>query len=487
YWEDGAASTSAATMTNRDAKRNLIETETAWAIKQPQEYFNRVADFDAAWTDIIMYDEHTWGAHNSISAPDSDFVKRQDDYKQAFAIRGLGNKLREEVNVNVPAPQYKPEGVYADNEKKIIGNDLISLEVDKKTGAIVSFKMKGIPHNLVNPGDDGNSGLNDYLYIIGRDATKNRERYDQGVTVTANAVNGVAYFDIIAPKNSLPGAKNVVSNCDLLRRNISITSDSSTVYIRNTMWKKMERQPEGTFFGFPFNVPNGVWRIDTPWAMVQVEKDQLPGANRNYYCVQNFCNLSNDEYGIDFAIYSAPMVQFSPILFTSAWDKTLKTWREHIEPNGTIYSWVCNNHWETNYKAGQDGLLQSFYRIRPYLGKFDVAKSQKFARGTNMLTSLEQQLLKLDNENILVTRLKPARTERASNAHESPYGQGLIVRLYNPTDKAQNVSLTFAAPQIDKEVYKPALYLSNPLEDSLEKIPATLTIDAFDFITLRAE
>jgi K+/H+ antiporter YhaU regulatory subunit KhtT len=309
-------------MTNRDVKRNLIETETAWAIKQPQEYFKRVADFDAAWTDMIMYDEHTWGAHNSISEPDSDFVKQQDDYKQEFAKRASRNidKLREEVNINLSVPQYQPEGVYANTQEGTIGNDLISLKVDKKTGAIVSFKMKGIPHDLVNPGDDGNSGWNDYLYIIGRDATKNRERYDQGVKVTTRAVNGVASINVDSP----------APNCQFLQRKIVVTSDSPVVFIRNTMRKKMERQPEGTFFGFPFNIPNGVWRIDTPWAMVQVEKDQLPGANRNYYCVQNFCNLSNDEYGIDFATYSAPIIQFSPILFTPAWDKTLKTWREHI-------------------------------------------------------------------------------------------------------------------------------------------------------------
>ncbi|MDR2642457.1 MAG: hypothetical protein LBC74_06655 [Planctomycetaceae bacterium] len=96
-------------------------------------------------------------------------------------------------------------------------------------------------------------------------------------------------------------------------------------------------------------------------------------------------------------------------------------------------------------------------------------------------------LLQLDNENISITRLKPARTEKAFDVSESPYGQGLIVRLYNPTDKPQKVSLTFSAPQINKDIYEPALYCSNPLEDRLEKIPLTLVIDPFDFITLRAE
>ena len=35
-----------------------------------------------------MYDEHTWGAHNSISQPDHPFVKSQWAIKQAFALDG---------------------------------------------------------------------------------------------------------------------------------------------------------------------------------------------------------------------------------------------------------------------------------------------------------------------------------------------------------------------------------------------------------------
>ncbi|MDR1191506.1 MAG: hypothetical protein LBK60_07580 [Verrucomicrobiales bacterium] len=488
YWEDGAASTSAATLANRQAKRKLIETETAWAVTQPGEYFKHLADFDAVWTDIIMYDEHTWGANSSISQPDSDFVKQQDEYKQAFAFRASESveRLRKETNLDIPAVKSKPGGVFAEAgaTEATIGNAWLTLKVDKSSGAISSLRMKGIPHDLVKAGDDGNAGLDDYLYIIGRDATKNRERYRQGVEVKATVAEdrGVARLEI--------SAGNYIPDCEWLRRIIVITSESAEITIRNELMKKMERRPEGMFFGFPFNVPNGVWRIDTPWATVEVEKDQLPGANRNYYCVQNFCNLSNDEYGVDFTVADAPMVQFAPILFTAAWDKTLKTWREHIEPNGTIYSWVCNNHWETNYKAGQDGELQFVYKIRPYVGKFDVVKSQKFARGQaegNSGARLREQLLKLDNDNIIVTRLKPARTEKASSAAKTPYGQGLIVRLYNPTGQPQKVALKFSAPQFNQDVYEPVLYLSNPLEDRVEKIDKTLTIDAFDFVTMRAE
>ncbi len=36
----------------------------------------------------------------------------------------------------------------------------------------------------------------------------------------------------------------------------------------------------------PLNVPGGQSRLDASWAVVQPEKDQLKGANRNHYRVQ---------------------------------------------------------------------------------------------------------------------------------------------------------------------------------------------------------
>ena len=35
---------------------------------------------------MVLYDEHTWGAYNSVSDPDLPFVKDQWKVKQAFAV-----------------------------------------------------------------------------------------------------------------------------------------------------------------------------------------------------------------------------------------------------------------------------------------------------------------------------------------------------------------------------------------------------------------
>ena len=48
-----------------------------------------------------------------------------------------------------------------------LSNGLLSVVIDEETGAIASLRRKGIPSNLVD--NKGGFGLNDYLYVAGRD------------------------------------------------------------------------------------------------------------------------------------------------------------------------------------------------------------------------------------------------------------------------------------------------------------------------------
>ena len=84
YWEDGAASSALETALNRASAERLVQAETLWAIRDPGPF--PAAAFQDAWRNILLYSEHTWGAHNSISQPDLPFVRDQWKVKQAFAL-----------------------------------------------------------------------------------------------------------------------------------------------------------------------------------------------------------------------------------------------------------------------------------------------------------------------------------------------------------------------------------------------------------------
>ena len=61
-----------------------MQAETLWAMRNPGPF--PAAAFQEAWRNVLLYSEHTWGAHNSISQPDLPFVRDQWKVKQGFAL-----------------------------------------------------------------------------------------------------------------------------------------------------------------------------------------------------------------------------------------------------------------------------------------------------------------------------------------------------------------------------------------------------------------
>jgi alpha-mannosidase len=89
YWADAAGTSTAATTLNRDTQRLLPLTEmiAGWASLFDPAITYPAAELRDVWKDLLFYDEHTWGAHNSITQPDRQFVHDGFDFKQAHAVR----------------------------------------------------------------------------------------------------------------------------------------------------------------------------------------------------------------------------------------------------------------------------------------------------------------------------------------------------------------------------------------------------------------
>ncbi len=530
YWEDGAASTSKATGVTRAAAERLVQAQTLWAMRDPALPLQE--RFDAAWNKAIMYDEHTWGAHNSISAPDDPFAVAQDKYKQAYAFDcetqsqnllqdatrpaegalhtafdvtntaswkrdglvtvdcpGVGIEDAEGRPVpaqrlasgelafvarDVPALGARRYGIGKGKarctgsvkaEGLTLSSDLLSITIDPKTGAISSLRRTGIDGELVDTARG--AGLNDYLYIIGRDADKHRQTIRGGVKVTVEDAGPVV--GTLRVESAAPG-------CEELVRRVRVVDGLDHVELIDAVNKARERRPEGVYFGFPFYIPGAQARIDTPWAVVRVEKDQLEGANRNYYCVQRWVDLSNAERGVTWVTPDAPMLQFDPIKIAQPFG--LDFWREHIEPGAFFWSWTMNNHWETNYKADQEGWITFRYVLRPHAGGYDSVREQQFGRGicqplkvlpANPAAPAAAPLLSINDPGIIVTSIRPSRD-----------GKAFIVRLFNTTEAPRETTLAWGRAM-------GAASISNPMEDTLSPAGPTVSMARYEMATLRVE
>jgi alpha-mannosidase len=125
---------------------------------------------------------------------------------------------------------------------------------------------------------------------------------------------------------------------------------------------------------------------------MQPEVDQLPGSCKNWLSVGRWIDVANADNGVTWVSLDAPLAEIGGISATKLGSqKDPSVWRQHIEPTQTFYSWVMNNHWGTNYRAYQEGIVVFRYALRPHT-RYHPALASRLAVSLSLPLLVEQQL-----------------------------------------------------------------------------------------------
>jgi hypothetical protein len=536
YWEDGAASSAFETALNRASAERLVQAETLWAMRNPGPF--PAVDFQETWRNILLYSEHTWGAHNSITQPDLPFVRDQWKVKQGFALDAdkqsralLAQALQSRPGVspvaseldvfntsswrrtglvtlsaaqstagdrvtdakgkpvpsqrlstgelvflarNVPAfsnSRFQVEAGTAPVRGKVkadcatLSHPDFTVKIDERTGGIARLFSRKLHRELVAP--KAATALNDYLYLPGSDLKGLQRNGTPRITVKEN---GPLVASLLIESDA-PGCKS-------LKREVRVVDGLDDVEIIDTVDKFPIRAKEGVHFGFGFNVPGGMPRFDVGWAAVRPELGQIPAACKNWFSVQRWVDISNDKFGVTWSPVDAPLVELGGITANLIGSQTDPgAWIQHLAPSQTIYSWVMNNHWHTNYRAEQEGPTVFRYAIRPHrrfapddAARFGVACSQPLVAVPASGPAPGKPRLALSSDKVVVTAFKP-----------SDDGKAWIVRLFGASGQPQHVKLAWAKPAPQQ------LWLSNTSEKPTQKVGPSIEVPAWAIVTLRAE
>ena len=209
-----------------------------------------------------------------------------------------------------------------------------------------------------------------------------------------------------------------------------------------------EAHPEATYLAFPFAVGGAAARIDLGGQAIQPEVDQIPGCCRDYFTVQRWVDLSNQEWGVTIACPENPMVQLGDFSFGRN--------QSRFELERALFlGWVTNNYWETNFRAYQPGLVHARYVVLPHAGPFDEVAAHRFGMEAAFPALLQStfepsrpeatlprqgSLLALPAPPVLVLHVGPAwatagRAARAAGGGAPGAADGLWVRLLNASDR----------------------------------------------------
>ncbi len=429
FWEDGAASTARETALGRAASERLAQAEVAWTLRRPASYPRE--EFQAAWREVLLWDEHTWGSWNSISEPDAALTRDQWAAKQAFAVAADASSRRLLAGALGEVPAALPAAIEVINTEAWPRTDLVRVVpamagerarvIDDAGETVVAqrlatgelaFVARDVPPlgsrvYLLDAGpeavgdgpfiftsdglasdefavridpDDGSlrslawqetelvddaatTGLNGYLYVPGRDPAAVVGAGD--VTVEVGERGPVV--SSLRVTSAAPG-------CERLVREVVLVAGLDRIELVDTFDKAAVRAPEAVHLAFPFAVPGGEARYDLAIGLCRAEQDQLAGGNRNHLTAAYGADVSNAEYGITLACPDAPLLEVGRLRA----DPIVTGWDAQLAPSSTLYGYVMNNYWETNYRAEQPGLVTLRYQLLPH-GPRDAVASRRFA------------------------------------------------------------------------------------------------------------
>jgi alpha-mannosidase len=397
---------------------------------------------------------------------------------------------------NVPGMGYKlfalrsvDTGKPGDPERKLDGtvfeNPYYRITLDPSSGAVSGIWDKELNRELVDAASAFRFGA--YLYVTGADDMPNNSLYRYGITLKppvlsiAAASHGRLLGATQAPFATIITMESRAPNTPTIRLEITLYNRRKQIDFAYHVSKEMTIKKEAVYIAFPFAANNPEFGYDTQNGWVNPARDELPGGSHEWYAVQHWAAVHDAGFMAAVIPHDAPLINFG--------DVVRGNWPTDFRPkSATMFSWVMNNYWGTNFAPQQGGEFAFRYSL---LSGRALDPAELTRLGNEAMTPLEvdqvgaallpgklpsdqASLLEVDNPSIAVATWKLAED-----------GQGSILRLQETGGQPQSVKIRSAYLRMD-QVWRCSL-----LEDNLQELNKInshsfqLDVKPFEIVTLR--
>ena len=112
---------------------------------------------------------------------------------------------------------------------------------------------------------------------------------------------------------------------------------------------------ESGYFAFPFAIDDSTARVEISGGMIGTGLPLVPGSALHMRAARRWVSFEDKELAVALAIHDAPLIQMGGISLPYApFPQTMG----ELEPS-TVYSWIYNNIWDTNFPP-QQGFEMNF-------------------------------------------------------------------------------------------------------------------------------
>lgn len=244
----------------------------------------------------------------------------------------------------------------AESGEAVLENEYLRVEVDLAHACIRSITYKPRDLELVERGST--FGFNAYVYDTF--GSGGREVHMSGQLVGDDKLALMGERTLARVAGLVERGSDAVRSwltyetsgrgAESIRTTISLEHGSDRLDIENRVAKQATMYKESGYFAFPF-VGDGasVIRHEVTGAVAGTDLEQVPGGAQHMRAIRRWIAIQSGDVGIAWVTQDAPLVQIADIALPYA---PFPTTAPRREPT-TIYSWIHNNVWDTNYQPAQ--------------------------------------------------------------------------------------------------------------------------------------
>ena len=383
-------------------------------------------------------------------------------------------------------PAYAAGGAVSDEagggNSLVVENRFYRLTVDRESGSVAGLVDRELGRDLVD--DDAPHGCGQVVIRSCETAA------EEAVRITAVSVceDGPIYTTV--------KLRGEASCCPRVTVEITLYHAEKRVDIHTRMLRDSTPMLE-VYVAFPFEVDAPEFRFEASGAVIEPLRDQWPGSNTDYYAVQHWAEVFNEEWGVAWTAVDTPMAEFGglwPGYVSGAHHGVRGPGYGHpfLRPGeldrGHIYSMVSYNNFRTNFVNVHPDEFVVRYAFSSHRGDGREGRAREFGwqvanpplavwmeGPSEGSLPVSASFCQIDAPNVLLLALKKAED-----------GNGYILRVMETEGRQTGVTVTMPYLSIWHA------FETNLVEEDDRILPCTahtveVAVKPFGFATLRLQ
>ncbi len=352
------------------------------------------------------------------------------------------------------------------------------VELDPASGAVRSIYDKQLQRELVDQKNPYRFGQ--YLYVTSGDhvpytALEHSLVHPRPDVQIHPARDGHLVSITRTPYGWIARMESTDTNTPKIASEIRLFNEEKKIEFVEDVNKKEVDTKEAVYFAFPFAMSGPQFQYEIQNGVVDPAKDMYPGAGHEWFSVQHWVSVQKNGFSASVLPLDASLITLGDVLR----DARPAKWGERP---GIIFSYVMNNYWDTNYRAGQGG----HFRFRYVITSAHLTSPVELSRlGWEEMTPLEVN--EVTSQDKALNSPRPLDGEQGSFLTVND--PELLLDTWKPAEDGKGTILRFldlgGAPRT-VTVKAPLLQLDQAMQtDSVERNQRPLSLtgaDGFEFI-----